>query len=79
MRLTPVFFVLTLALSSTAMAKDDHHECEAALARLDAADQQRFSGDSHHEHQQAKEAHKDGDFKKCADQASKALAHMKKN
>lgn len=70
--------ILLFAMNATAFAKDDHHECEEALDRLDSANQQEFTKNSHHEHQQAKEAKKSGDFKKCADQANKAIAHMKK-
>lgn len=79
MRVVIASAALCLAFSTTVFAKDDHHECEEALGKLEAASQQAFTNDSHHEHQQAKEAHQSGDFKKCADQANKALSHMKKN
>lgn len=64
-------------LPGVALAKDDHHACEAALAKLKSATETDFTGTGHHEHQQAKEAHASGDYKKCADQATKALAHQK--
>ncbi|MFS0826957.1 hypothetical protein [Pseudomonas phoenicis] len=60
-----------------AAAKDDHHECEAALDKLKSATEADFTKTGHHEHQQAKEAHASGDYKKCADQANKALSHQK--
>ncbi|EJZ58484.1 hypothetical protein I1A_002812 [Pseudomonas fluorescens R124] len=66
-----------LLVSSLGFAKDDHHECESALDKLKAAGEQDFVSTGHHEHQQAKEAHASGDYKKCADQASKALDHLK--
>lgn len=74
--------IITLAfcamlLPASAFAKDDHHECEAALDKLKSAQESDFTGTGHHEHQQAKKAHADGDFKKCADQAEKALSHQK--
>ncbi|AIR91206.1 hypothetical protein [Pseudomonas cremoricolorata] len=68
-----------LLLPGVAMAKDDHHECEAALGKLQSATENDFTSTGHHEYQQAKEAHAKGDFKKCADQAEKALAHQKQD
>lgn len=76
MRLTGLIFLASLAMTSLAYGKDDHHECEAALGKLDSATAADFTASGHHEHQQAKEAHKKGDFKKCADQANKALEHI---
>ncbi|WEK30414.1 MAG: hypothetical protein P0Y58_26570 [Candidatus Pseudomonas phytovorans] len=67
----------SMLLPGFALAKDDHHECEAALDKLKSAQAADFTGTGHHEHQQAKQAHADGDFKKCADQAKKALSHQK--
>ncbi|NIF24874.1 hypothetical protein F3J44_00625 [Pantoea sp. Tr-811] len=67
----------TLLVPGLAFAKDDHHECEAALEQLKSAQASDFTGTGHHEHQQAKAAHASGDYKKCADQASKALSHQK--
>ncbi|WP_025126357.1 hypothetical protein [Pseudomonas sp. PH1b] len=66
-----------LLMSSMALAKEDRRECEAALERLSWATEKDFTGTGHHEHQQAKEARDAGDYKKCADQASKALEHVK--
>jgi hypothetical protein len=77
MRLLSLCLLATLAVTGPALAKDDHHECEQALGKLKAATQEDFTSSGHHEHQQAKEAHESGDYKKCADQANKALTHMK--
>lgn len=73
-----VFATVALAFSSFALAKDDHHQCEEALAKLDAAADSRHTSDTHHQHQQAKEAKESGDYKKCEDQAHKALDGLKK-
>lgn len=78
MRSLLLCLLTTLLIASPAFAKDDHHECEAALDKLKAATEADFTSTGHHEHQQAKEAHKSGDYKKCADQANKALDHIKK-
>lgn len=77
MRFFSLCFLTVLALSNPAFAKDDHHECEDALGKLKAATDADFTASGHHEHQQAKAAHESGDFKKCADQANKALTHLK--
>lgn len=77
MRVCSAVFIFSLLLSGTALAKDDHHECEAALDKLKSASEESFVKEGHHEHQQALEAHKSGDFKKCADQARKAQSHLK--
>ncbi|MBK5008974.1 hypothetical protein IAE33_000834 [Pseudomonas sp. S60] len=71
-----VAFGILLA-TGFALAKDHQHECEAALDKLKAATETDFTQNGHHEHQQAKEAHASGDYKKCADQANKALSHQK--
>ena len=77
MRLLSLCLLSAIALSNVAYAKDDHRECEQALGKLKEATEADFTASGHHEHQQAKQAHESGDFKKCSDQASKALAHMK--
>ncbi|MEX6665581.1 hypothetical protein EC919_113101 [Pseudomonas graminis] len=77
MRFLSLSLLAALIVTGPAFAKDDHHECEAALDKLKAATEADFTSSGHHEHQQAKAAHESGDFKKCADQANKALAHMK--
>lgn len=77
MRMFSLCLLAAIAFSTSAFAKDDHHECEEALGKLKSATETDFTSSGHHEHQQAKEAHKSGDFKKCSDQANKALAHMK--
>lgn len=77
MRTLPLCLLAALAISNIAYAKDDHHECEQALDKLKAAAEADFTSSGHHEHQQAKAAHKSGDYKKCADQADKALSHLK--
>lgn len=77
MRLFSLCLLAMLAVSGPVFAKDDHHECEEALGKLKAATEADFSSSGHHEHQQAKEAHESGDYKKCADQANKALTHLK--
>jgi len=77
MRVLPLYSLAALAISGLAFAKDDHHECEEALSKLKATTEADFSSSGHHEHQQAKEAHESGDYKKCADQANKALMHLK--
>ncbi|MBA6134381.1 MULTISPECIES: hypothetical protein [Pseudomonas] len=69
--------ICAMLLPSVTLGKDDHHECEAALDKMKSAKESDFTGTGHHEFQQAKQAHADGDFKKCADQAEKALAHQK--
>jgi hypothetical protein len=77
MRFLSSSLLAALIVTGPAFAKDDHHECEAALDKLKAATEADFTSSGHHEHQQAKAAHEPGDFKKCADQANKALAHVK--
>ncbi|WP_263143461.1 hypothetical protein [Pseudomonas sp. RIT-PI-AD] len=72
-------FVGALAFSSTAQAEKDHHQCEEALSKLDAATDSQHTSDTHHQHQQAKEAKESGDYKRCADQARKALDGLKKS
>ncbi|GEM_PF-6584905 len=68
-----ILCVLAAAFSSFVLAKDDRHQCDEALAKLDAATDSRRTSDIHHQHQQAKETKKSGDSKKCEDQARKAL------
>lgn len=77
MRLLVPCLLTAFIISTPAFAKDDHHECEAALDKLKAATEADFTSSGHHEHQQAKKAHESGDYKKCADQADKALNHIK--
>ncbi|KPZ10735.1 Uncharacterized protein ALO41_00776 [Pseudomonas amygdali pv. ulmi] len=77
MRLLLPCLLTTFIVASPAFAKDDHHECEEALGKLKAATEADFTSSGHHEHQQAKAARESGDYKKCADQANKALNHIK--
>ncbi|WP_412460252.1 hypothetical protein ACK2SD_15590 [Pseudomonas sp. SC11] len=77
MKKTLALLFCAVLLPGIAMAKEDRHKCESALDKLKDATEATFTGNGHHEHQQAKEAHKSGDYKKCADQAEKALSHQK--
>lgn len=77
MRLLPPCLLTVFIIASPAFAKNDHHECDEALGKLNATTEADFTSSGHHEHQQAKEARESGDYKKCADQANKALDHLK--
>ncbi|KPX02903.1 hypothetical protein ALP16_200107 [Pseudomonas savastanoi] len=66
MRLLPPCLLAVFIIASPAFAKNDHHGCEEALDKLKAATEADFTSSGHHEHQQAKEAHESGDYKKCA-------------
>jgi hypothetical protein len=73
------FTLFTTLLPGLVFAGDDHHDCKDALEKLKASKESDFTGNGHHEYQQAKQAQSDGDFKKCADQANKALSHQKQS
>ncbi|MBD8599935.1 hypothetical protein QWI18_09875 [Pseudomonas sp. W2Oct36] len=64
MRFLSLSLLITLIVTGPALAKDDHHECEAAFDKLKAETEADFTSSCHHEHQQAKAA-------------NKALAHIK--